>query len=69
MRTLRENLRSKVTLEDLAGRLAARGLYLDRTTLGRIERQERSVFDFEMVTLAKALRVHIFELSGKKSSR
>jgi HTH-type transcriptional regulator, cell division transcriptional repressor len=69
MRALREKLYPKVTLEDLAGRLAARGLYLDRTTLGRIERQERSVFDFEVVALARALRVHLLDLFGKKTSR
>jgi hypothetical protein len=58
-----------VTLEDLSGRLAARGLYLDRTTLGRIERQERSVFDFEVVAIAKALRVHLLDMFGKKTGR
>jgi hypothetical protein len=49
----------KVTLEDLSGRLARLGLYIDRTSLGRIERQERSVFDFEVAAFAKALRVPI----------
>jgi transcriptional regulator with XRE-family HTH domain len=44
-------------LEDIAGRLAVLGLALDRTTLGRIERQERAVFDYEILALAKALRV------------
>lgn len=56
---VRLSLEPKVTLEDLSGRLARLGLYIDRTSLGRIERQERSVFDFEVKALAKALRVPI----------
>ncbi|MDR1280649.1 MAG: hypothetical protein LBK99_07475 [Opitutaceae bacterium] len=50
-------MRPKPSLEDIAGRLAVLGLALDRTTLGRIERQERAVFDYEILALAKALRV------------
>lgn len=66
LRSIRRSLRPSVTLEDLSGRLAAIGIYLDRTTLGRIERQERSVFDFEVVALAKALRVPVTDLLGLK---
>jgi transcriptional regulator with XRE-family HTH domain len=57
-------MRPSVTLEDLSGRLAVRGLYIDRTSLGRIERQERSVFDFEIIAIAKALRVPLVKLFG-----
>lgn len=57
-------MRPAVTLEDLAGRLAVKGLYIDRTSLGRIERQERSVFDFEITAIAAALKVPLTKLFG-----
>jgi hypothetical protein len=64
LRSIRTTHRPKITLEDLSGRLAALGLYLDRTTLGRIERQERSAFDYEVVFLARALRTSPLRLLG-----
>jgi hypothetical protein len=64
MRKIRKALRPSVSLEDLSGRLAAKGLYIDRTSLGRIERQERSVFDFEITAIASELRVPITSLFG-----
>lgn len=48
-----------VTLEDLAGRLAARGVRLDRSAVGRIENQNRYVLDYELKALADALRVTV----------
>ena len=62
LRAIRLQCSPAVTLEDLAGRLAARGLYIDRTSLGRIERRERSVFDFELVTIADALHSDLLDL-------
>lgn len=62
LRRLRLELEPKVTLEDLSGRLAARGLYLDRTALSRIENQQRAVFDFEVPVLASALKVPLEKL-------
>ena len=46
-----------VTLEDLAGRLAARGVQLDRSAVGRIENLNRYVLDYELKALADSLRV------------
>lgn len=63
---IRTALDPKVTLEDLSGRLAARGLYLDRTALSRIENQERTVFDFEVIKIAEALRVPLVDLYRSK---
>lgn len=57
VRAIRRAMRPKVTLDDVSGRLAAMGLTIDRTILGRIERQERAVIDYEIIALAKALRV------------
>ena len=73
LRLIRQSLKPAVTLDDLSGRLAARGFYLDRTTLGRIERQERAVFDYEIFALADALRVPFLDLlkpvAGSKGRR
>ena len=66
LHAIRIQLTPKVTLEDLSGRLAARGLYLDRSALSRIENQERAVFDFEVVTIAAALRVPLVQFYRTK---
>ena len=54
-------LRSKMPIsqDDLAGRLAAMGILLDRSAISRIESQERYVMDFEAGALAKCLNVSI----------
>lgn len=62
IRRIRQQHTPRITLEDLSGRLAARGLCLDRTALSRIENGERAVFDFEVVAIAEALRVPLTEL-------
>ena len=59
LRAIRLAQKPEVTLEDLAGRMAARGVNLDRSALGRIERQNRYVLDYELVALAKCLRSKI----------
>ena len=46
-----------VSQDDLAGRLAGLGLTLDQTAISRIERGERYVMDFELVAIARALRI------------
>ena len=51
-----------MTLEDLAGRLAAKGVQLDRSAIGRIENLDRYVLDYELVAIAAALRVEVSEL-------
>lgn len=57
LRSIRLAQHPEVTLEDLAGRMAARGVRLDRSALGRIENGNRYVLDYELVALAHALRV------------
>ena len=49
--------RDKLTQDQLAGRLAALGLVLDRSTIAKIETGRRRVYDFEVVAFAKALGV------------
>lgn len=62
LRALRLAASPKVTLEDLAGRLAAKGVQLDRSAIGRIENLDRYVLDYELKALAAALRVEVADL-------
>jgi transcriptional regulator with XRE-family HTH domain len=62
LRELRLAAKPEVTLEDLAGRLAARGVHLDRSAIGRIENHNRYVLDYELRALAQALRVSVTDL-------
>ena len=54
-----------VSQEDLAGRLAAQGILLDRTAVSRIESQSRYVMDYEAAAIARALKVPIAGLFGE----
>jgi len=54
-----------VSQDDLAGRLAARGVVLDRTAISRIESQSRYVMDYEAAALARALKVSVGWLYGE----
>lgn len=57
---------NKITQEDLAARLQTKGLTLDRTAISKIERGERLVPDYEVVAIAKSLKVDIkWLLTGK----
>jgi HTH-type transcriptional regulator, cell division transcriptional repressor len=55
-----------VSQDDLAGRLAARGIVLDQTAISRIERQERYLMDYEVAAIAKCLKVSVAWLHGEK---
>jgi HTH-type transcriptional regulator, cell division transcriptional repressor len=62
LRKLRLAKKPQITLEDLAGRLAARGVHLDRSAIGRIENQKRYVLDYELKAIADALRLSAVDL-------
>jgi len=62
LRQLRLKQKREVTLEDLAGRLAARGVRLDRSAIGRIENGNRYVLDYELKALAASLGVGVADL-------
>jgi transcriptional regulator with XRE-family HTH domain len=62
IREIRLRRKPEITLEDLAGRLAARGIALDRSAIGRIENQNRYVLDYELKAFADALKVTVGEL-------
>lgn len=54
-----------VSQDDLAGRLASRGILLDRSAISRIESQTRYVMDYEAQAIADALKVSVGWLYGQ----
>lgn len=62
-----ENLRKTrltngLSQEQLIAQLNLLGLDLDRTSLSRIENQNREVYDYELVYFSKALKINILDL-------
>ena len=68
VRKARFQLKPVVTQEDLAGRMAAKGVSVDRTAISRIELKERYVMDFEAKALAKCLGVSVAWLFAESVS-
>ena len=62
IKQVRLSLKPKVSQQDLAGRLAARGVLIDRSAIARIESGDRFVRDFEIIGIAAALRVPLQRL-------
>lgn len=62
VRKVRQGLKPTCTQEDLSGRLAKLEIKMDRTAVARLEMGDRYVMDYELVALAKALRVDVGEL-------
>ena len=62
IKKVRLSLKPKVSQQDLAGRLAARGIEIDRSAIARIEHGNRFVRDFEILGIAAALRVPLAKL-------
>ncbi|HTR40174.1 MAG TPA: helix-turn-helix transcriptional regulator [Pseudomonadales bacterium] len=56
----------RLTQEELSERLAKLGVSIDRAGVAKIEAGIRSVLDFELVALAKALEVKVVWLLGIK---
>ena len=53
-----------LTQDDLAGRMCARGCYLDQSAIAMIENGNRGVSDYELVALASSLRTMVAALLG-----
>ena len=53
----------ELTQDQLAAKIQLCGLDLDRTALAKIEAQIRSLFDFELAIIAKALGVPMSDLA------
>ena len=70
IREIRQTQRPPVTQDDLAARLATKGLKLDRSAISRIEKGERYLTDIELFAIAGAMKVDISELfTGKDKLR
>jgi transcriptional regulator with XRE-family HTH domain len=54
-----------VSQEDLAGRVAAKGILIDRSAVSRIENQTRYLMDYEVRAIAGALKVSVAWLFGE----
>ena len=48
-----------MTLTDLSARLELSEVFLSKSILSRVENQERSVFDYEVIAIAHALGVSL----------
>lgn len=62
----RKKVEPLLTQDALSGRLAARGVLLDRAAIAKIENYHRSVLDYELKTLAEVLGVDVCWLLGVK---
>ncbi len=65
IRQARQKCIPPISQDDLSGRLAAVGISLDQTALSRIENRERYVMDYELVAIARCLRVSVTWLCGE----
>ena len=67
MRRARLAFDPPLTQDQLSGRLAAKGVSLDRVAITKIECGNRCVFDYEIPVLADVLKVDVrWLLTGKK---
>ena len=57
IREARDAYKPPLTQDQLAGKLAALGVTLDRTAIAKIESGQRGIYDFELAALATALGV------------
>ncbi|MGC4073958.1 MAG: helix-turn-helix transcriptional regulator [Nibricoccus sp.] len=49
----------KITQEDMVGRLARQGLQMNQSQVAKIESGTRPVSDFELLAIAKALKIPV----------
>jgi hypothetical protein len=64
VRQARQAFEPPLTQDELSGRLARRGIHLDRVALAKVETGLRCAFDFEVKGLAAVLRVDANWLLG-----
>ena len=64
MREARLARHPRMSQDALSGRLAARGVMIDRAGIAKIETSRRYVADFEVKALAQALGVRVTWLLG-----
>ena len=66
VRAARLKCNPPVSQDDLAGRLASKGITLDQTAISRIEKQTRYLMDYELIAIAKALNASVASLVGER---
>lgn len=59
VREARLKAKPAISQEDLAGKLAAHGIVIDRSAISRIESRTRYLMDYEVQALAFCLKVPI----------
>lgn len=64
LREARHNSKPKITQADLLARLELQGVFLEKTTISKIEAKTRCVTDIELVAIAKALDISVNWLLG-----
>ena len=69
VREARLRAQPPISQDDLAGKLAAKGISLDQTAVSRIEKQQRYLMDYEVQAIAKCLRVPVRGFLGSELSR
>lgn len=65
VREARMKSNPKITQIDLLARLAIRGIYLECTSISKIESFKRPVTDIELVAIAESLNVSVMWLLKK----
>lgn len=55
-----------ISQDDLSGKLAAMGITIDQGAVSRIESQTRYLMDYELIAIAKALKVEVADLLPRK---
>jgi hypothetical protein len=68
VRQARLALHPRVSQDDLSGRLASLGIQITQTGISKLESRSRYVMDYEVVALAKALKVSVGSLYGLEKS-
>ena len=69
VREARQRFTPPLTQDQLSGKLAGKGVQLDRVAIAKVESGLRSVFDFEVRALASVLRVDVRWLLGINTER
>jgi transcriptional regulator with XRE-family HTH domain len=67
VRQARKRAKPPVTQLDLVARLQVLGMKIDQSGLSKIEGGNRPVFDYEVIALAKALKVEVGWLLGESA--
>jgi transcriptional regulator with XRE-family HTH domain len=66
IRKIRLAAKVAISQQDLSGRLAGQGISMDRSAVSRVENQERYLMDYELIAIARALKVPPAKLLPEK---